>query len=214
MAMYTPAQFKVNDFNNLADLIAKHPLGLLISHDHGGICTTPVPFLLKTNEGKPYLIAHISKANPHWKFLQWDSNCVVVFTGNHNYISPSWYPSKQTTHEVVPTWNYEIVEVRGQAIIHEDINWLINQVTELTEAMEKDRATPWKVSDAPSSYINSHIKGTIGIEITISEINGKWKMSQNKPIEEVAGLIKGLSDEQDPHSNDHVAKIMSEKNKQ
>lgn len=202
--MYTPSSFKISDLELISDLIRDHPLGLLISHTNTGISTTPIPFIYKNRGGVNSLIAHIAKANPHWQSLQLDGECVVIFTGNHNYITPSWYPSKETTHQVVPTWNYEIVEVRGQAIIHENIEWLLEQVTELTNTMEKNRSNPWKVSDAPSDYISSHLKGTVGIEIKISEINGKWKMSQNKP-NEVSGVVKGLSDPNDPHNNINVA---------
>ena len=209
--MYIPTNFKITDSKLLSRLIADNPLGILISHGHDGIETTPLPFLLREKNGKKTLVAHGAKANPHFKALQKNADCVVIFSGHNNYITPSWYPSKQTTHQVVPTWNYEIVEIRGQATIHEDINWLLAQVNEITNMMEKGREKPWKVSDAPSSYIDSHIKGTIGIEINITQMNGKWKMSQNKPSE-VSGIIEGLSDPNDPHCNVEVAAIISKLN--
>ena len=135
--MHTPSTFKVNDPEQLVRLIADNPLGILISNGHDGIETTPLPFLLREKNGEKTLVAHGAKANPHFKALQENADCVVIFSGHNNYITPSWYPSKQTTHQVVPTWNYEIVEIRGQATIHEDINWLLAQVNEITNMMEK-----------------------------------------------------------------------------
>lgn len=210
--MYSPTNFKETDLAVLAQLISNHPLGILISNGIDGITTSPIPFLLRNNNGKLKLVAHIARANQHWVSLQNNHDCVVIFTGHNSYITPSWYPTKQTTHKVVPTWNYEIVEVHGKVTLIEDQAWLRKQISELTEAMEHKREDPWKVSDAPVSYIDSQLKAIVGIEIDITEINGKWKMSQNKTKEEIKGVIEGLSNQQDNHSNLFMAEIVSKHN--
>lgn len=206
--MYIPSSFKNTDPEALSQLIATYPLGLLISHGPEGIITSPIPFLLRNNNAALSLVAHIAKANKHWQALQNNHDCLVIFTGHNNYITPNWYPTKQTTHQVVPTWNYEIVEVRGKAEVIEDSVWIGKQIEELTASMEHKRKSPWKVSDAPTEFINAQIKAVIGIEIVITEINGKWKMSQNKTAEEVAGVIRGLSDKNDAHHNECVAQTV------
>lgn len=121
-------------------------------------------------------------------------NCLVVFRGLDNYITPSWYPSKQTTHKVVPTWNYEMVQVRGIPKVIESTSWLKGMVGDLTDAMESSRKNPWGVEDAPSDFIDAQLKAIIGLEVEITEIQGKWKMSQNRPLEDIKGVVKGLSD--------------------
>ena len=207
--MYIPANFKVDDLEALTQLISNHPLGLLISNGEVGITTSPLPFLLRNNRGELTLVAHIAKANKHWIDLQKSNDCLVIFSGHENYITPSWYPTKQTTHKVVPTWNYQIVEVRGKARVIEDGHWLRKQIGDLTDTMEHKRKTPWKVSDAPKDFIDSQIKGIVGIEIDVTAINGKYKMSQNKTTGEVEGVIGGLSNKSDEHHNDSIAEIVS-----
>jgi len=208
--MYTPASFKQNDFTSLSELITNHPLGLLISNGDEGIITSPIPFLLRQTNNKLTLVAHTAKANKHWLSLQKSNECVVVFSGHENYITPSWYPTKNTTHKVVPTWNYQIIQIRGQATVTEDINWLRKQIEELTNQMEGGRENPWKVSDAPLDFIETQIKAIIGIEIEIKEINGKWKMSQNKSKDEMLGVIDGLNNPNDNHCNHAVASIIQD----
>ena len=133
-------------------------------------------------------------------------------SGAENYVTPAWYPTKQTTHKVVPTWNYEMVQVKGIPTVIESSDWLRSQVGDITDSMEQKRKTPWKVADAPADFIESQLKAIVGLEIEITEIQGKWKMSQNRPIEDAQGVVKGLSDPSDPHFNSEVAEIVSSKN--
>lgn len=155
------------------------------------------------------LVTHLAKANPHWKDLIELKECLVVFQGADNYVTPDWYPSKQKTHKVVPTWNYEMVQVKGVPTVIETTNWLRNQVSEVTDSMEQKRKTPWKVTDAPVDFIDTQLKAIVGLEIEITEIKGKWKMSQNRTPEDAQGVVKGLSDSNDIHANQEVAKIVS-----
>lgn len=209
--MYIPGSFLETDATLLSDLIARHPLGMLFSAGKSGLMVSPLPFHYRVLEGKPTLVAHLARANPHWGDLLDLKECLVVFKGAENYITPSWYANKQTTHRVVPTWNYEVVQVKGIPRIMESAAWLNQQVSELTDSLENRRYTPWKVDDAPKDYIESQLKAIVGLEIEILEILGKWKMSQNRTAEDAQGVVKGLSDPEDPHSNAEVARIVHSK---
>jgi len=199
--MYIPPVFSETNQEILSRLIARFPLGMLFTAGSSGLMVSPIPFLYKLEEGKPTLVAHLAKANRHWKDLANLKECLVVFQGVGNYITPNWYASKKTTHQVVPTWNYEVVEVRGVPKVILSSVWLKNQTEELTNSAEEKRTTPWKVADAPADFIARELKGIVGLEIEVTAIQGKWKMSQNRTKEDAEGVIKGLSDPQDPHFN-------------
>lgn len=210
--MYIPSAFCEADIQTLSELIKRHPLGLLISSGKSGLLASPIPFLYRENNSRATLVCHLARANPHWQDLLGLQNCLVVFQGLDNYITPSWYHSKQTTHKVVPTWNYEMVQVKGIPRVIESTSWLKGMVGDLTDAMESPRKNPWGVEDAPSDFIDAQLKAIVGLEIEIIDIQGKWKMSQNRPLEDIKGVVKGLSDPVDPHANLSLAQIVSKKN--
>ena len=207
--MYVPASFSETNPEVLAELIRRYPLGMLITAGPSGLLASPIPFLYREKDGKPVLVAHLARANPHWKDLAMLKDCLVVFQGADNYVSPDWYPSKQATHKVVPTWNYEMVQARGIPTIIESTDWLRGQVGEVTDMMERPRSKPWKVSDAPDDFIAGQLKAIVGLEIEITAIQGKWKMSQNRSAEDAAGVVAGMSNPADPHANPKVAGIVS-----
>lgn len=207
--MYIPTSFSETDQQVLSGLIAKYPLGLLVTAGTSGLLASPIPFLYRESGARSVLVAHMAKANPHWKDLIDLKECLVVFQGAQNYITPDWYPSKSITHKVVPTWNYEVVQVRGVPTVIESATWLREQVSQMTGTMEQERVTPWKIEDAPADYLDKQIKAIIGLEIEITEIKGKWKMSQNRAPEDAAGVVQGLSDLQDPHANPEMATIVA-----
>jgi transcriptional regulator len=207
--MYIPASFREGKIERLHDLIMKHPLGLLVTHGNGGLEASPIPFLLYPDEGEfGTLRAHMARANPHWKLLVDQAECLIAFQGVDGYVTPSWYPSKAEHHKSVPTWNYATVQVRGIATVTEDAAWLRRQLDDLTTLHEMSRPQPWSVSDAPADYISNQMKAIIGIEIPIGRIDGKWKMSQNKDDADREGVIAGLSAFTDPHQNDLVADLV------
>jgi len=210
--MYNPTSFLEKDPTVIAELIKAYPLGTLITAGPSGLQASQIPFLL-LSEGDQKLVAHLARANDHWKDLEVAEECLVVFQGVDNYVTPSWYPSKQETGKVVPTWNYETVQVRGVPKVIQDADWLKNLVTDLTGAMEKKRASPWAVSDAPDDFIDAQLKAIVGLEIVITSIDGKWKMSQNRSAEDAQGVATGLADPNDPHHNPQVATIVSLRNK-
>jgi len=153
-----------------------------------------VPFMLEAGTSEfGTLRAHVARANEHWRELAAVGDCLVVFQGPQHYVSPGWYATKQQTGKVVPTWNYTIVEAWGRACVMDEGMWLHRQLNDLTDAHEHPRPTPWKVADAPDDFIAAQMKGIIGIEIVITRITGKWKVSQNRPPEDRAGVHAGLA---------------------
>ncbi|MER8713022.1 FMN-binding negative transcriptional regulator [Mesorhizobium sp. M1295] len=202
--MYQPPHFQETRQDVLHGLIRAHPLGLLVSNGAEGPVANAIPFLLDApsllNEEVPpngRLRAHLARANPQWRLLADNplSPVLVVFQGADAYVTPSWYETKRETGKVVPTWNYAIVQVRGIVTVVEDQDWLAEQISDLTMSQEGNRATPWAVTDAPAPFIQSQIKGIVGLEIAITEINGKWKVSQNRPAADRIGVAEGLESE-------------------
>jgi transcriptional regulator len=190
--MYNPPAFKVEDLNRQHQLIREHPLGLLISLGPDGLQASPLPFHL-VPEGSVFgrLQAHLSRANPHWKTLD-GHDVLVVFQGPDAYVTPMWYRSRSEHGKVVPTWNYVMVQVHGTVRVMDDPEWVRSQITRLTHAHESPRAEPWHVTDAPASYIDAQIKGIVGLEIDIRRIEGKWKVSQNRPDADRNGVAEGF----------------------
>lgn len=191
--MYEPAPFRDDDLAGQHDFVRAHPLGLLISSGPDGVLADPVPFLLAAEGAKGVLRCHVSRANDQWRVLQESPSTLVVFQGVDTYITPSWYPSKAATGKVVPTWNYAIVQVRGQARVIDDTEWLRANVTGLTETHEAGRQPPWRVSDAPEAFVAAQLRAIVGIEIPIDDIAAKFKASQNLTAADRAGVIDGLA---------------------
>jgi transcriptional regulator len=192
--MYTPPAFKEDRPDAQHDFIRAHPFGLLISAGAGGLQASPLPFHLIPDGSLGHLQGHLSRANPHWAVLS-GQDVLIAFQGAHAYVTPSWYRSKAAHGKVVPTWNYTMVQVRGPVRVIEERDWLRRHIALLTNDHESRRAEPWHVTDAPEDFIESHIKGIVGLEITIREMEGKWKVSQNRAIADRAGVADGLSNE-------------------
>jgi transcriptional regulator len=208
--MYQPPHFREDDRDVQHALIRAHPLGLLITAGAGGLIANALPFHLDaTGSSNGTLRVHMAKANGQWRELQTGAPALVVFQGAESYITPSWYATKRQTGKVVPTWNYAIVQVRGEAKVFEDAEWLRTQVEALTSSHEGKRAAPWAVSDAPDTFIGSQLKGIVGVEIEIAEIEGKWKVSQNRPEADIAEVIEGLNAQRDPHANGEMSQLVS-----
>lgn len=207
--MYIPASFRQTDTAALHQLILAHPLGLLVTAGGGGLMASPIPFLLYPDEGElGVLRAHLARANPHWQELPGLDQCLVVFQGPQGYVSPSWYPGKADTHKVVPTWNYAAVHAWGKPAVMDDPAWLRRQLDDLTALQEGQRPQPWAVADAPADFIAQQMKAIIGIEIPITRLEGKFKLSQNRPPADRAGVLRGCADPDDPHHNPAVADLL------
>jgi len=199
--MYQPPHFREERLEVQHALIRAHPLGLMITSGEDGPLANPVPFLLDAEAApKGVLRAHLARANRQWQALAAGEPALAVFQGVDTYVTPSWYETKKETGKVVPTWNYAIVQVRGPVRVIEDKEWLRRQITALTAQHEGGRTEPWAVTDAPEDFVAAQLKGIIGIEMTIEAIEGKWKVSQNRPAPDRIGVAEGLAAEADPQA--------------
>ena len=191
--MYQPPHFREDRLDVQHRLILAHPLGLLITAGAGGLQANHVPCLIDAGASeRGTLRAHLARANPQLTELAGVTECLVVFQGSQQYISPSLYPTKQETGKVVPTWNYITVHAWGRPQVMDDAAWLRKQIDDLTRHNEEPRAAPWQVSDAPEPFVAAQVKGIVGVEIPIARIEGKWKVSQNRPAIDQAGVVAGL----------------------
>jgi transcriptional regulator len=193
--MYQPSAFREDRLETLHELIRAHPLATLITAGSGGLIANLVPFIVVSSGDKGTLRAHIAKANDQVAALQAGAETLVVFQGPEAYISPSWYPSKKEHGQVVPTWNYVVVQARGTPRVIDDAAWLRVQIEALTSSQESRRSEPWRVTDAPPTFVDKQIKAIIGIEIPIVTIQGKWKVSQNRSDADRRGVYEGLTKE-------------------
>jgi len=190
--MYLPKHFEETRVEVMHALMAAHPLGLLVSTGAGGLQANSIPFMVDATpapNGK--LIAHVARANPLWREAD-GAPVLVVFQGPQAYVSPSGYASKAEHGKVVPTWNYVMVQARGRLRAIDDAAYLHALVSRLTATHEAGRDTPWAVDDAPRDYIDATLKAIVGLEIEIEALAGKWKVSQNRPAADRAGVVEGL----------------------
>jgi len=175
---------------------------MLVTLNGAGLQANSVPFILDADPaGGPGLLrAHVARANPLWRETRGDVEALVVFQGPQAYISPGWYASKAEHGKVVPTWNYVMVQARGTLRAVDDADWLRAFVTRLTTKHEAVQAQPWAVTDAPADYIDTMLRAIVGIEIPLTALTGKWKVSQNRPAADRAGVVAGLNAMGQPQS--------------
>lgn len=194
--MYLPTQFKEERIEVLHDAIRQARLGTLVTLGPDGLEASHVPMLVDPAPApNGRLRGHIARANGQWRAPAKDVQALAMFLGPHAYITPSWYATKQQTGKVVPTWNYVAVHAYGPVTFFDDPERLRAIVTDLTAAHEKPRAEPWAVGDAPDEFVRAQLKEFIGFELPIARIEGKWKMSQNRPVEDRNGVVAGLAKE-------------------
>jgi transcriptional regulator len=190
--MYLPNHFEETRVSVLHGLIRAHPLAALVVLTAGGLDANHIPFEIDPDPAPlGTLRGHIARANPLGRHVS-EIDALAIFQGPDTYISPSWYVTKQETAKVVPTWNYAVVHAHGPLRVIDDRAWVRAFVERLTNRHEGARRDPWKVTDAPEDYIESMAKAIVGIEIPITRLVGKWKVSQNRPAEDRAGVVEGL----------------------
>lgn len=193
--MYIPACFKNNDLNEVRDFLNKNSFGILVSQSDSKFWATHIPLELDKDEnGKDILVGHISKANPQWKNFTNDSQILAIFSGAHSYISSSWYD-----HENVPTWNYIAVHIYGKIKIIEGEK-LINALKKLVDKYEKNSDKPVSVEKMSEKFISKEIKGIVGFEIEINEIQSAYKLSQNRDTHNHKNIIVELDKKGDCNS--------------
>jgi len=211
--MYLPSHFEEQRVEVLHQLIREHPLGTLVTLDAKGLNANHIPFEIDL-EPEPWgtLLGHVARANPVWRDFSQTVEALVIFLGAQSYVTPSWYQTKSTTGEVVPTYNYLAVHAQGSLVIHRERDWLRGFVTRLTNRFEAGRAAPWQVSDAPAAFIEKQLGAIVGIEIPLTRLIGKWKVSQNRPAADRAGVVHGLNESANADSL-AIARWVEEKNK-
>jgi transcriptional regulator len=192
--MYSPPQFEQPNIEVMHELIRNRPLATLITVDANGINANHIPLHLSpTPEPFGVLRGHVARANPLLQDLSSNIESLAIFHGAQAYISPSWYATKQATHKVVPTWNYAVVHAYGYLRIIDDAVWIRTQLEALTQHNEAAFEHPWAVSDAPDDFIEGLIGAVVGIELDITRLIGKWKVSQNQPPQNQNSVIAGLN---------------------
>jgi transcriptional regulator len=196
VGMYRPAAFDIDDLDEMLDMVELAALGHLVTTTSDGLASTSLPFLVDRLGGpNRHLRGHVARANPHWRTID-GASTLVIFPLADGYVSPSWYPSKADHGKVVPTWNYELVHVHGTVRVHDDAEWVRTLVTDLTDRHESARSgspEPWQVTDAPADYIDGQLRAIVGIEVEISSIEAKRKLSQNRPEGDRTGVETALA---------------------
>lgn len=191
--MYLPAYFEEKRADVLHALMRARPLATLVTLCDSGIAANHIPVETSAEPAPHGLIrGHVARANPLWRTYRADSEALAIFQGPQAYISPSFYPSKQETGEVVPTWDYAVAHARGTMRFVHDAEWLRALVSRLTNAHEASRQAPWKIDDAPAPYIDRMLTMIVGFEIAVTSLTGKWKLSQNHPAANRRGVTAGL----------------------
>lgn len=193
--MYAPPLFAESRPEELHRIIRQHPLGMLVTHTVAGLEANHLPFVLDASPGPAgTLLAHVARANPIWTEVRDGDPVLVVFRAAQGYISPNWYPSKHETHRHVPTWNYEIVHAHGRISIHDDETFVRGMVAKLTRQSEASEPRPWKMGDAPADYLAEQLHHIIGIEIELTRVEGKRKLSQNREPRDFEGAVDALDE--------------------
>lgn len=206
--MYNSKPHQEHDLKRLQQQMLETRLAVLITHGEQGLLASHIPVLIDTGEGEYGTVyGHLARANRQWQELQQGSEALLVFAGADAYVSPSFYPSKAATHKVVPTWNYLAVHAYGSAEVIEDGAALLDIVSHLTDRHEQGRDTPWQVGDAPSDYIEGMLRAIVGFRLPISRIQGARKLSQNRSVEDVAGVRDGLASSTDAQDNQLAAQM-------
>ena len=193
--MYLPKHFEQPDHGAIARLLAAHPLATLAWNSPEGLTAEHLPLMWDRADGDGplgTLRGHVARANPVWREAA-GTAVLAAFQGPQAYITPSWYPSKAATAKVVPTWNYAVVHACGSLRVTEDAAWLRALVGRLTDTHEASRAHRWQVDDAPADYIEQMLRAIVGIEIELTSLQGKWKVSQNRSAADRAGVAAGLA---------------------
>lgn len=191
--MYVPAHFDEPRLDALHALIRQHPFGALVTQGAQGLDANHLPFDLSAQPGEPGVLrAHVARANPLWREVKDGDEVLVIFQAGDAYISPNWYPSKHEEHRQVPTWNYMVVHAHGRIRVRDDERFVRALVGRLTKTHEAAQPAPWKMSDSPREFIDTLVQAIVGIEIEITRLAGKLKLSQNKALRDLRGAAGAL----------------------
>lgn len=191
-AIYVPPANAVDDDAEVRAMVAAYGSAELVTTGGDGYPrATLLPILWEGD----VVVAHLARANPHWREIAEDTPALLVCGGPQTYVSPAWYPSKAEHGRVVPTWNYSTVHLTGRARVHDDPDWLREAVTRLTDHHESGRESRWQVTDAPASYVAGQLRAIVGVEIQVERVEAKAKLSQNRSAADRRGVVDALEAE-------------------
>jgi transcriptional regulator len=190
--MYEPPHFRVEDRAALIGVVRAHPLAQLVTAGPGGLMANAIPFIAIGEGDALILRAHLARANPQWREIAAGAEVLAIFQSVEHYVTPAWYETKRETGKVVPTWNYVIVQARGPVHVDESPEWLSGQIDTLTGQQEESVGSDWRVGDAPEPFIAAQLRGIVGIEMKVTGLAGKFKLSQNRPEADRKGVAEGL----------------------
>jgi transcriptional regulator len=193
--MYNPVQFEETRIDIIHDVMRNHSLATIIYLSEAGLVGNHIPLLIDEKRDaknvRGTLMGHVARANPLSQNA--GTEVLVIFQGEQAYITPSWYASKKEHGKVVPTWNYVVVHAHGKLRVIDDSQWLMQHLNQATDTHEASQPQPWKVSDAPTDFMASTVKAIVGIEIDITRLECKWKVSQNRSKADRIGVTEGLA---------------------
>lgn len=213
--MYIPAHFNESRPELLHALIAQHPLGILVTNGKSGLSANHLPFMLHPQEGaRGVLHCHVARNNPVWQDLDNGDEVMVIFRAGDAYISPQWFPSKLETHKQVPSWNYIVAHAYGRVTIRDEERYVRGAVARLTRIHEASQPVPWKMTDGPKDYIDAMLKAIGGIEIEITRLIGKTKLSQNKEARDVEAASAALISQGDNFIGNAMQTVAADKRAQ
>jgi transcriptional regulator len=207
--MYIPKAFREGDIARLQAFMQQNNFAILVAQQDGIPVATHMPFVLDTTRG-PYgtLFAHMARANPHWRLFDEAHEELVIFQGPHTYITPSWYDNQLS----VPTWNYAAVHAYGRPRVIDDVAQMRSMIDVLIRQSEARFEQPWQLSSLPEDFVEKMLRGTVGFEMEITRLEGKFKMSQNRPVSDQVRVAAVLQDSSDPLERE-VAILMKERQK-
>ena len=204
--VYLPPHFTEARPSVLVEHIERYDFGLLVSHGAAGLVASHIPFLIERDRDKLHLHGHLARPNPQVGDLAQGGEVLAIFSGPHAYISPNWYADGPS----VPTWNYVDVHAYGTVSLIEDVDWLRGLVRRLSERHEAHNPVPWRMQDLPEAYLEGMLKGIVGLDIAVTRLEGKYKLSQNRPAADRPLVIAALEGQGDADAL-AVARLMRER---
>ena len=209
--MYVPAHFAASP-DDVRALLSSHAAADLITQTDVGLLASTLPLIFDPDAGEHgTLRGHLARNNPQWSTPA-HGEALVILRGSDAYITPSWYAAKARHGRVVPTWNYAVAHVYGQLVIHDDPEWLDAHVRRLTDQHEAAEPHPWSVDDAPGPFVRGQLRAIVGLELQISRVEAKLKLSQNRTDDDVDGVVAGLDRRGDHRSADAVRSARRNRN--
>ena len=192
--MYIPTPFLVEDRKVIVAFMQQFDFAAVVSHSDTGFVASHVPVLIREVGSELHIVGHVARGNSHWRLMQSQAESMVIFQGPHAYVSPTWY----AVSPAVPTWNYAVVHAYGAARVREDATFIAGVIEDLTRRYEDQREHPWSTQAVPGESYEKLLNAIVGFEISVSRCEAKFKLGQNRSVEDRAGTIAGLERESSP----------------